>query len=148
MDFMSSQVMRLIHLGEEEEVLGSRAIWLCASCEACTTRCPMDIDIAGVMDILRIMAVERNAAIPDARVEKFNRSFLRSVRRHGRVFELGMMAAYKLRSGDLFSDVGKFPQMLAKGKIGLRPHRGGDAGQMREVFRRAEEEDKEKDKKP
>ena len=47
MDFMSSQVMRLIHLGEEEELLQSRAIWLCASCEACTTRCPMDIDIAG-----------------------------------------------------------------------------------------------------
>jgi len=53
-----------------------------------------------------------------------------------------MMAAYKLRSGDLFSDVGKFPQMLVKGKIGLRPNRGGDAGRVREVFRRAEEEDK------
>jgi heterodisulfide reductase subunit C len=142
MDFLSSQVMRLVHLGEEEAVLGSRAIWLCASCEACTTRCPMGIDIAGVMDALRILAVERKAAIPDTRGEKFNRSFLGSVRNHGRVFELGMMAAYKLRSGDLFSDVGKFPQMLAKGKIALLPNRGGDAKRVREVFRRAEEEDK------
>src|SRR5512135_3349627 len=40
MDFLPSQVMRLVHLGLEGEVLGSRAIWLCASCEACTTRCP------------------------------------------------------------------------------------------------------------
>lgn len=140
MDFLSSQVIRLVQLGEEEEVLASRAIWLCASCEACTTRCPMEIDVAAVMDALRIMAVDRKAA-GGARGEKFNRSFLRSVRRHGRVFELGMLTAYKLQSGDLFSDVGKFPQMLAKGKICLWPHRGGDTKRVQEVFRRAEEED-------
>ncbi len=142
-DYLSSQVMRLIHLGEETELLESRAIWLCASCEACTTRCPMEIDVAAVMDALRIMAVERKAALPDARGEKFNRSFLRSVRRHGRVFEFGMLAAYKLRSGDLFSDVGKFPKMLAKGKISLLPHRSRDAKRMRKIYRRAEEEDQQ-----
>lgn len=142
MDLLSSQVMRLVHLGAEDEVLSSRAIWLCASCEACTTRCPMGIDVAGVMDTLRMMAVERKAPAPDTRGEKLNRTFLGSVRRHGRVFELGMLAVYKLRSGDLFSDVGKFPKMLAKGKIRLLPRRGGDKRQVREVFRRAEEEDK------
>jgi len=144
MDLLSSQVMRLVQLGEEEEVLQSRAIWLCASCEACTTRCPMGIDIAGVMDTLRIMAVERKAALGDARGEKFNRTFLGSVRRHGRVFELGMLALYKLRSGDLFSDVGKFPKMLAKGKISLLPGRSGDAGRLRRIFQRAEEENKKR----
>ncbi|MHC4402983.1 MAG: 4Fe-4S dicluster domain-containing protein [Planctomycetota bacterium] len=144
MDFLSSQVIRLVHLGEEEEVLGSRAIWLCASCEACTARCPMGIDVAAVMDALRILAVKRKAAIPDARGEKFNRSFLGSVRRHGRVFELGMLAAYKLRSGDLFSDVGKLPRMLAKGRICLWPRRSGDAKQIRDLFRRCEEEDEQR----
>ena len=142
MDLSSSQIMRLINLGAAEEVLRSGAIWMCASCEACTTRCPMDIDVAAVMDTLRIMAVQRQAALPGARGEKFNRSFLRSVRRHGRVFEMGMLAAYKLRSGDLFSDVGKFPQMLAKGKISLVPKRCSEAGRIKDVFRRAEEEDR------
>ena len=66
MDLLPSQVMRLVHLGAEDEVLESQAIWLCASCEACTTRCPMDIDIAAVMDALRILAVERKAACPTA----------------------------------------------------------------------------------
>ncbi len=140
MDFLSSQIMRLIHLGEED-VLRSEAIWLCASCEACSTRCPMEIDVAGVMDTLRMMATERKVAAPGARGQKFNRSFLSSVCRHGRVFELGMLAAYKLRSGDLFSDVGKFPKMLAKGKISLLPNRSGDSKQVREIFRRAEEEE-------
>ena len=142
MDFLPSQIMRMIHLGMEAEALQARSIWLCASCEACTTRCPQGSDIAGVMDALRILAVERKAAVPDGHGKQFNRSFLGSVRRHGRVFEVGMLAAYKLRSGDLFSDVGKVPQMLAKGKLALLPHRSGGVKQVREVFRRAEEEEK------
>jgi heterodisulfide reductase subunit C len=140
MDFLPSQVMRLVHLGAEAEVLGARAIWLCASCEACTTRCPMGIDIAGVMDALRIMAIDRQVALPDSHGKHFNRSFLGSVRRHGRVYEMGMMAAYKLRTFDLFSDVTKVPQMLAKGKLALRPKRNASAKEVREAFRRAEEE--------
>lgn len=40
MDLPPSQVMRLIQLGRRDTVLGSRTIWLCASCETCTTRCP------------------------------------------------------------------------------------------------------------
>jgi len=143
MDYLSSQIMRLIQLGEETKVLESRAIWLCASCEACTTRCPMGIDIAAVMDTLRMMAVERKVAIPDARGERFNRSFLHSVRRHGRVFELGMLTAYKIRSGDLFRDVDKAPLMFSKGKLSFRPSRSS-AGEVREVFRRAEEEEKKR----
>ena len=142
MDFLPSQVMRLVHLGAEAEVLGSQAIWLCASCEACTARCPMEIDIAAVMDALRILAIERKTAMGDTRGKHFNRSFLGSVRRHGRVFEAGMMAAYKLRTLDLLADVGKVPGMLAKGKLALWPHRSGGAKEVREVFRRAEEEDR------
>jgi heterodisulfide reductase subunit C2 len=142
MDFLPSQIMRLVHLGADAEALGSQAIWLCASCETCTTRCPMEIDIAAVMDALRMMAIDREVAVPDAHGKQFNRSFLGSVRRHGRVFEMGMMAAYKLRTFDLLSDVGKVPTMLAKGKLSLLPKRSGSAKEVREVFRRAEEEEK------
>jgi heterodisulfide reductase subunit C len=143
MDLLSSQIMRLIHLGAEAEVLESKAIWLCASCEACTTRCPQGIDIAGVMDALRILAVERKVAVGDDHGKQFNRSFLGSVRRHGRVFEAGMLAVYKLRSGDLFTDVGKVPEMLAKGKLAFFPRRSGAKKEVREVFKRAQEEDRQ-----
>ena len=144
MEVLSSQVMRLIHLGQERPVLESQAIWLCASCAACTTRCPMQIDIAAVMDTLRIMAVERRVELPSARGEQFNRSFLQSVRRNGRVFELGMMMAYKLRSRDLFSDAEKTGQMLAKGKLRLLPKRSGSATEVAALFRRAAEEEKKR----
>lgn len=142
MDLLPSQIMRLVHLGARDEVLRSKSIWLCASCEACTTRCPMGVDVAAVMDMLRIMAVEDQVAVPDDHVKQFNRSFLGSLRHHGRVFEVGMLAAYKLRTGDLFSDVGKVPQMLLKGKLSLLPKRSGAAAEVREVFRRAEAEEK------
>lgn len=140
MDYLPSQIMRLVHLGAEKEALGSEAIWLCASCEACTTRCPQEIDIAAVMDALRIMAIDRQTPLPDSHTKQFNRSFLGSVRRHGRVFEAGMMAFYKLRTGDFFSDVEKVPAMLAKGKLALLPKRSGSTAEVRAIFRRAEEE--------
>jgi len=141
MDYLPSQIMRLVHLGAEKEVLDSRSIWLCASCKACGTRCPMAIDIADVMDALRILAIERRIDLPDARGKLFYRSFLGSVRRHGRVYEVGMMSAYKLRIRDLLSDMDKLPRMLAQGKLSLLPHRGGGVRQVREIFRRSEEED-------
>ena len=53
---------------------------------------------------------------PTRHGKQFNRSFLGSVRHHGRVFEVGMMAAYKLRTGDLFSDVDKVPADAGQGK--------------------------------
>jgi len=143
-DLLPSQVMRMIHLGLEDEALQSRSIWLCASCEACTTRCPMGIDIAAVMDTLRMLAIERKTGLPNSRGKQFNSTFLGSVCRHGRVWELGMMAAYKLRTMDLFSDAEKVPQMLLKGKLSLLPNRSGNTDEVRQVFRRAEEEEKKR----
>ena len=138
MDLLPSQVMRMVHLGQADEVLTSQSIWLCASCEACTTRCPMAIDVAGVMDALRIMAIDRRIPLPDARGSRFHRCFLGSVHRHGRVYEIGMMAAYKCRTFDLFSDAGKIPRMLAQGRLSLLPNRGGDIEQVRDIGDRAQ----------
>jgi heterodisulfide reductase subunit C len=142
MDLLSSQVMRLIHLGAKNEVLDSEAIWACASCEACTARCPMGIDIAAVMDTLRMMAIERNTTESDARGRSFNKAFLTSVRWHGRVFEFGMMALYKLFSRDFFADMDKVPRMLRKRKLAFLPHFSRSAKEVRRAFKRAKEEEK------
>jgi len=141
MDFLPSQVVRLAQLGAREELLSSRAIWMCVSCEACTARCPMEVDVASVMDALRILAVDLRIALPDERASQFYRCFLNSVRRHGRVYEMGMMASYKLRMLDLFTDVGKVPKMLAQGKLSILPSRSGGVRRVREIFRRTEEKE-------
>jgi hypothetical protein len=54
---------------------------------------------------------------------------------------MGMLTAYKLRSRDFFSDMDKAPKMLAKKRLSLLPSRSGAAGEVKEVFDRAEEEE-------
>ena len=72
MDYKPNQVMQMVLLGMKERVLSCKTIWVCASCYTCSTRCPNDIDIAGVMDWLRQSALregvppggERSTALP------------------------------------------------------------------------------------
>ena len=144
MEILTSQVMRLLHLGAEQEVLESEAIWLCASCEVCTARCPMDIDIAAVMDTLKMVAVERGVSVPNKQSAAFGRAFLNSVSRFGRVFELGTVIDYKLRTLDLFSDIDKAVTMVSKGKLSPLPKRSGGASAAREAIERSETEEKKR----
>lgn len=60
MDCMPNQVIRCIQLGDES-ILDCKAVWLCASCFTCATRCPHGIDIARVMDAVRQLALRKNA---------------------------------------------------------------------------------------
>ena len=65
MDYSPRQTVRLLQLGMADTALRSRTIWLCASCETCATRCPRDVDVAKMMDILRIEADRAGvAAVP------------------------------------------------------------------------------------
>lgn len=122
MDLTPTQIVQAIRLGDKEAVFGSKTIWLCASCETCTTRCPQDLDLARVMDAARALALRQGLtpALPD--VKAFYRSMLQAVRLWGRVYELGMMGLYKLRTLTFTKDVDLAWKMLKKGKIGLLPH--------------------------
>lgn len=120
-DIPVHQVMRLVQLGQKQRALSCRSIWLCATCQACTTRCPNSIEVAAVMDVLRHMA-RRAGLAPERLVKTFADSFLASVARHGRVFEAGLAAAFALRSGKPLQDAGLGPAMLARGKLAFLPH--------------------------
>jgi len=54
MDLLPHQVVRLVQLGCVEEALASRAIWVCASCLACSARCPRGVSLPNVMEALRV----------------------------------------------------------------------------------------------
>ena len=94
MDLFPDQIIRLALLGQEEEVLSSRTIWVCSSCETCTSRCPNGIDIAGVMDWLKQEAVKQGKAIPEEEVVQFHRFFLESIRAGGRLSEARLLRRY------------------------------------------------------
>jgi heterodisulfide reductase subunit C2 len=58
MDITPSQLMRMVQLGQEE-VLGSKAMWLCASCYTCTVRCPRGLDVSKVAEALRQITLRK-----------------------------------------------------------------------------------------
>jgi heterodisulfide reductase subunit C len=140
MDVKPNQVMRMIQLGLEDELLRSKTIWVCAGCQTCTTRCPNDIDIAHVMDSLRQLSRQSGMPPTEVKVLKFHEAFLDSIRRHGRVFELGMVARYKLGTLDLLGDAKLAWKMLAKGKLKLLPEGVQDKAAIRRMFEKQAED--------
>jgi heterodisulfide reductase subunit B len=126
-DLTPNQVMRSVEL-DDARVLESRTIWLCASCHTCATRCPQEIDVTGVMDVLRIEARRRGVppAVPE--VATFDALFMRGVKMLGRNYELGFVAAYNTALGRPLRDAGLGARMLRRGKLKLLPKivRGGD----------------------
>lgn len=57
MDYSPQEMMRLCQLGEIEELLKSKSIWLCTSCFQCGTRCPKGIEVHRVFEALRSLAL-------------------------------------------------------------------------------------------
>ena len=53
MDILPSQIIRYAQMGLAEELFQSKAIWICASCFTCNTRCPKGINIAEVIEAIR-----------------------------------------------------------------------------------------------
>jgi len=121
MTYGPDQVLRLVELGDEDRLLCSSDIWLCAGCETCGARCPNDIDIAAVMDALRQVAVERHAKLAEPDSYKFHWLFLETVRRLGRMHEAMLLIGFKLWTGHLMSDMDSGVPMVLKGKIPLIP---------------------------
>lgn len=131
-----AEIVRNLHLDAGEELLTSDIIWMCVSCETCSARCPMGIDIAAVMDALRVLAVDKGTGRPEGNVPLFNRAFLKTVEIFGRTYDIAMIAAYKLGTMKLTNDTEKFPTMLRKGKIALLPPTRADRKAVRRIFKK------------
>lgn len=125
MDFPPSMVMRMLQTEDPahlDKLLRSMSIWLCISCEMCLTRCPMEIDIPSLMDHLRQMSLKAGKVNPKAKkILAFHHSFLDSIHYTGRLYEVGLIADYKMRTGTMAQDVATAPKMLVKGKLSLLP---------------------------
>jgi heterodisulfide reductase subunit C len=135
MDYPPSQLIRLCQIGEKEAVLKSSTIWVCVSCITCSTRCPKEVEIAGLMDTCREMAIKEGIATKaQKRIQAFHKSFLEVIRSHGRLYELMLVMKYKLRTMELFQDAEKTPKMLFSGKLHLLPHGVADKESIKKIF--------------
>ena len=136
MDYPPRQVIRLLQLGFVEEALNAESIWICASCETCSSRCPRGVDIASLMDTMRREALKRGKK--DKRVAAFNKAFLFNVKNFGRTYEAGLLLQYNLTTGQLFKDMGLGLPMMQRGKVSVLPEKIKARDEMKKIFERAE----------
>lgn len=135
-----SEIIRRLHLNAGDEILESDILWTCVSCETCSARCPMGIDVAAVMDVLRQLALAKGASKQEGNVPLFNRAFLETVKLFGRTYDIAMITAYKVGTLKLMNDTEKFPTMLKKRKIALLPPMGADRKTVRRIFKKARQD--------
>lgn len=146
MDFPPSVVMRMLQTNDTEnynEILHSQSIWLCVSCQNCLTRCPMQIDIPKLMDYLREQALEKGTVNKKSKkIISFHNSFLDSVKYTGRLYEIGLVAGYKMRTFNILQDMNVAPGMFVKGKLPLLPEMVKDKKQVSAIFSKTKKEKK------
>lgn len=122
MDYTPNKIIRMVQLGMEKEVLSSDTIWLCASCITCSVRCPREIELSEVMDVLRRIAY-RKKIMPknNKNIPLFNKIFLKNIEIFGRSYELGLIGTLNTLTGKFFKDFSVVPKMFLKGKICIFP---------------------------
>lgn len=140
MDYYPNQIIHLVRLGLKEKVLQSTTIWICASCETCATRCPNEIEIVRLMDVLRSESLEEGFKSPVNKISKFHQVFVEQIRKKGRVDEASLMINYELKTGDFLSLkklrelVSLALQMFRKGKLKLPSLKRHSPKAVKEIF--------------
>ena len=138
MDYLPNQITRFVQVGLMDKAMKSSTIWICASCQTCSVRCPRGIDLAKIMDALRILA-KREGTVPKKQIPPlFDGIFLGSIEKHGRLHEMGLIAKLNIASGRPFKDVFLLPIMLKKGKIRFRPEGNNGGKEVRDLMRKVE----------
>ncbi len=138
MEFSPSYIMRLLQTNNpknDASVLQSEAIWLCVNCENCVSRCPNQVDLPIVMDYLRSVSLKKNCVNRKAHsIVAFHSAFLDSLKYTGRLYEVGLIADYKLRTHNWFQDISLVPSMLSKGKLSIMPEYTKDGKCIKRIF--------------
>ncbi len=125
MDIMPREIIALFRAGAMESVLNSRTIWICASCYACTVRCPVGIKVTDILYALKRMAMEKELFPKRFPIFVLSKSFVFLINRYGRSYEAGLLLLYYLRTNPLklFSLLPLAYRLFRKGRIAPFPAR-------------------------
>ncbi len=134
MDLLPNQILRHIQYGHRERVLGSKTVWICASCYTCSVRCPNNIDMAKIMDTLRHMAMRSEVKPAEKDIPIFHSVFLNVIKSKGRIHELSLIFQFKSKTRDFLKDAGLGWKMFRRGKIKLLPSTFSGGKEIRSIF--------------
>ena len=139
MDLTPRQLWYNVLMGEKDTIFHSKTFSLCSVCYYCTLRCPRGLPLTEAMSALKQIAAKENLA-PYKKSIQFYKSFMESVRRHGRVREMEFMTLYFLSMKNPFMPFQFAPlglKLMGKGKVSFEiPSKG--KGDLEAIFRKVE----------
>jgi heterodisulfide reductase subunit C2 len=144
MDIKPHQVVRLAQLGQKEKLLASSAIWICLSCEMCSTYCPNEVDVAGLMNHLKNEVVMHDRKPAEYEIAAFHESFLDVVRMCGRMNDLHFMQIYKMKTllhgyipprKEMIKDLKLAVSLLKRKRLRVMPEWSRGAGEIRQIIK-------------
>lgn len=140
MDITPREVIALFRAGEVETILKSRTIWICASCYACTVRCPQGVQVTDILYALKRLAIDQKIFPKRFPVYALSQSFVDLANRYGRSYEPGLILLYALKTNPLklFGMVPLFFKLLTKGRIGLLPKKIKSSKNFSRILKEAE----------
>lgn len=117
MDYTPRQVMELVRSDFKHEVLGCLAIWLCASCYACTVECPKKIRITDIMYELKQRAIKEGVYPKRFPIPVLAQEFSEMVKQNGRITEMILVMKLFLKTNP-FAAMGNWRMGLDLMKTG------------------------------
>ncbi|MCP4118408.1 MAG: heterodisulfide reductase [Desulfobacteraceae bacterium] len=145
MDLAPRKLWRMVLMDRHEEIFDSRTFTLCSSCYLCTLRCPRGLPLTAAMAKLKAVAAKSDLA-KHRTSTRFYKSFMESVRRHGRVREGEFMGLYFLAMKNpllplRFASLGI--QLIKKNKVAFELPAKSGVGNLDRLFKKAAEIEEE-----
>jgi heterodisulfide reductase subunit C len=141
MDISPRQLIALFRAGEMETIMKSRTIWICASCYACTTRCPSGIKITDIMYALKRTAMDSGYRSQAPQVKLLAKLFTQNLMSFGRLHEGTLIQKYYMKTNP-FKMIGLLPmakKMLATKRLAMFPKKIKAQKALERIIKKAQE---------
>ena len=141
MDISPRQLIALFRAGEMETIMKSRSIWLCASCYACTTRCPSGIKITDIIYALKRTVMEKHYHSKAHQVQILANLFIENLLSYGRLHEGTLIRKFYMRTGfwKLFGFIPLALKMIQTKRLAFFPTRIKAHQSLSRIIKKAQE---------
>lgn len=142
MDISPRELIALFRAGEMETIMKSRTIWICASCYACTTRCPSGIKITDIIYALKRTAMEKKYQSQQAQqVQILANLFIQNLMSYGRLHEGTLIRKYYVKTNikKLFGLIPLGRKMFQKKRIAILPKKIKAYASLSRIIKKAQE---------
>lgn len=143
MDISPRELIALFRAGEMERIMSSRTIWICASCYACTTRCPSGIKITDIIYALKRTAMENGFKSEARHVQTLAKLFIQNLMQYGRLHEGTLIRKYYMKTNPRKLP-GLLPlawKMFSTKRIALMPSKIRAFSSLSKIIKKAQEFD-------